>query len=374
MTRWATCVGVACLCLLVGAVICMGAAQRQVSDTEAVVIPFDFVSRFDGGKMGRKVGELFWARLRKRGRFIIPESMLDVRDTLASQGIRLRADMGPKDLQRIVQELFGGHIAIWGSVERVPGARYDVYDLEIWIVDYRPGQPRVVYHKKARTKTVSEIPHVYVPAALDALYGTKTPRRDRPVPVPQYSEGQLGPNLVRGSFESGGRHPAGWDPLPKHVLWLRHTDGSGRFIRFDIPEPVAATSGVLYYSELFPVKEGQKYWFRVRWRSFGPTPKVFVKCYDALPTRFTTRRNERRLRVPGIPSDYELREVYRAQMNLKGPKGRWNVHVEEFTPRHSKYHPRWGRVMLYGYWPKGKLDWDDVEVRVVLSEEASTSR
>ncbi len=348
-------------------------AVAQVSDTEAVVIPFDFVSTFDDGKMGRKLAEMFWQKLSRRGRFIVPETVQDVRDFCRSNGIAVTVDTPLEKVRVIVQRDFAAHIAIWGQIERAPGARYDIYDLEIFIVDFRHDPPRVVYHKKARTRSVSEIPHVYVREALDALYGTSTPRPDRPRPVPQYSSKQLGPNLVRGDFESGRKHPSGWDPLPAHVSWTWE-EGSrrNRIIRFDIPKPVAATMGVLYYSAYFRVEPGKKYLLRVRWRSTGTAAKVFVKCYDTLKTRFRERRRPDPVGVNA--SDEELREVYRLQANLKGEPNRWHVHVEEFTPKHSKFRPRWARVMLYAYWPPGTVEWDDVEIREVLAEPGASLR
>ena len=29
----------------------------------------------------------------------------------------------------------------------------------------------------------------------------------------------------------------------------------------------------------------------------------------------------------------------------------WNVHCQDFTPKHTQYVPQWGRVMLYAYHP-----------------------
>ena len=66
----------------------------------------------------------------------------------------------------------------------------------------------------------------------------------------------------------------------------------------------------------------------------------------------------------------EKREVYRSQQNLTGSSGVWNVHTEDFTPQHTQYTPRWGRVMLYAYWPAGTVEWDDVVVKQVAPAPA----
>ena len=60
--------------------------------------------------------------------------------------------------------------------------------------------------------------------------------------------------------------------------------------------------------------------------------------------------------------------MYRSQQNLKGDHGEWHVHTEDFTPAHPKFTPRWGRVMLYAYWPAGTVEWDDIEVRRLIIE------
>ena len=87
----------------------------------------------------------------------------------------------------------------------------------------------------------------------------------------------------------------------------------------------------------------------------------------------------------------QWREVYRSQQNLMpktadpydpletslqdAPAARrrtsgaiaaaWHVHTEQFTPRHTHFTPRRGRVMLYAYGSAGIVDWDDVVVKQI---------
>jgi hypothetical protein len=114
---------------------------------------------------------------------------------------------------------------------------------------------------------------------------------------------------------------------------------------------------VLYYSDYFPVEEGATYRFQCRWRTTGSAAKVFIKCYDELPGKFQA----------GDPpaNSSQRREVYRSQQNLTGPPKTWNVQTEDFTPKHTQFSPKWGRVMLYAYWPAGAVDWDDVIVKQI---------
>ena len=140
-----------------------------------VVIPFDFVSKFDDGRYGQMVGDMVWKKLQREGGFVLPESMLDVRDTVASNKIELAPDTPLAKVQKIVRDDFGADIAIWGSVERVPGNEWDVYDLKIRCVDFSTPKPTVIYQVDARTKAVSEIPHLYVKA--DARQALRPPAR-----------------------------------------------------------------------------------------------------------------------------------------------------------------------------------------------------
>jgi hypothetical protein len=163
-------------------------------------------------------------------------------------------------------------------------------------------------------------------------------------------------NLVQGDFQHGKDGvPDGWDRvagqrrerLGGQVRWAAEQgNAANRLIRFTLDKQLAENEGVLYYSDYFPVVANAKYRFKCRWRSDGPAVKVFVKCYAEVP-------------------DSGRREVYRSQQNLKGPADKWNVHEEEFTPKHSKHYPRWGRVMLYAYLKPGTVEFDDVEVRLV---------
>ena len=110
--------------------------------------------------------------------------------------------------------------------------------------------------------------------------------------------------------------------------------------------------------------------------SNGPTVIVFVKCYAEVPGPYEAESPGGHRpsgppapgKPPGayIPEMGQRREVYRSQQNPKGPKNVWNTHTEGFTPRHTRFTPRWGRVMLYAYVGAGVVEFDDVVVKQVL--------
>lgn len=337
---------------------CVAEPPASGAELQRVVIPFDFQSKFDDGRYGKLVGDMIWKKLEREGGFVIPESMLDVRDWAERTKKTLSPATPLDELQRIVCDEFGAQVAIWGSVERVPGNAVDVYDFEIRVADFSPEKPRLIFEKKGRTQTVSEIPHVYVKEALDKLYSRSPPAPSAP-DLTLDERWRTGKNLVQGDFERGEPAPAGWDRPSANVKLARapnDLNANNRAIRFTFGEDVAGTTGVLYYSDFFPVEAGALYRFQVRWRSTGSAVKVFIKCYDEFSQLYKGEKS---------PSSSQKREVYRSQQNLQGTARQWNVHTEDFTPKHTQFTPRWGRVMLYAYWPAGSVEFDDVIVKQI---------
>ncbi|MGQ9503978.1 MAG: hypothetical protein ACUVQG_11295 [Thermogutta sp.] len=368
---------------------------------QKVVIPFDFESRFDNGRYGQMVGDMIWQKLHREGGFVIPDSMADVRDFCSMNQIRLSADSTLEEVRKIVKNDFDADIGIWGSVERAPGFSGEVYAIVIKCVDFSSSaEPKVIYEKSARTNSVSEIPHLYVQEMLNALY-----ERQPGVAAPQNplaeENWQKNPNLILGGdFEKAIRGiPVGWEdrggqerePLGRLVAWVVDpTDPSNHVIRFAFDQGVGDSTGVMYYSLPFQVQEGATYRFQCRWRSDGPAVKVFIKCYAEMPSEYRLEQT-----VPGIlprdatsapsaaqragsssrsgtanrggyPDWSQMRECYRSQQNLKGPLNTWNIHTEDFTPRHTQYTPTWGRVMLYAYLGAGTVEFDDVVIKMII--------
>ena len=374
--------------------VCLAATASAAE--EKVVIPFDFVSKFDDGRYGQKVGELIWKKLDRLQGFEIPKTMLDTRDFCKRHNLHPSPELPLEKMQQIVRDDFAAHIGIFGSVERVPGHEWDVYQLVIKCVDFSGGTPRIIYRCDARTKVVSEIPHVYVKQMLDALYG-RTPPRPPPVDLLAEKNWKKNPNLVAGDFERGaGGVPVGWDAhweagevsqrerLGRTVQWLTEAGNpTNHMIRFTLHKSLGDTTGVAYYGDFFPVDENARYRFQCRWRSTGPAVKVFVKGYAeqrdehaAYPARgIKESQSSRKGAVAAGGPGYVRRQVYRSQQDLKGPKNTWNTHTQDFTPKHSKVAPRWGRVMLYAYVGAGVVEFDDVVVKQIgrYNEDGSPS-
>jgi len=357
----------------------IGVAHAQ--EKQRVVVPFDFVSKFDNGRYGEMVGDLVAKKLEREGRFSVPE-MSDVRDLCSTNNIKLAPDTPLDKVKEVVRGTFDADIAIWGSIERV---ELEIYDLVIKCVDFTGGpEPKVIYEKTARTSSAGEISHLYVKAMLAKLYERE---EQGPKPADQLAEANWAknPNRVKGGdFERGsGGVPLGWEsragqqrePLGREVSWIPEVGNTkNHVIRFTLDRAVAEGTGGMYYRDFFPVTEGATYRFQVRYRTNGPSPKVFIKCYDEMGSEYKdntlTEARGNTKKASGqkayVPEEGQRREVYRSQQNLKGGKNVWNVQTEDFTPKHTKYSPKWGRVMLYAYLSPGVIEWDDVVIKEII--------
>jgi hypothetical protein len=359
-------------------------AYTQSPSEAKVVIPFDFVSKWDNGRYGQMVGEIIWKKLDRQKGFVIPESVQDIRDLCSTNNVKIAPDTPLERVKEVVRKDFDAQIGIWGSVERAPGSDGEIYDLTIRCVDFSEPEPKVIYEKtNVRTNSVSEIPDLYVKEMLDKLYN-RQPGAPPSIDPGAEERWKTGPNLVVGDFEKGARGvPKGWEPvagqkrepLGNLVKWTTEAGSSqNRVIRFTFPASVGDDTGVLYYSDWFPVQEGATYRFQCRWRSNGPMVKVFIKCYDVMSSEYREEKTtvgsaDRPDPVTGSlnSSGDQRRAPYRSQQNLKGPKNIWNTQTQDFTPKHSRFSPKWGKVMLYAYLGGGAVEFDDIVLKQIAA-------
>ena len=343
-----------------------------LSAEQKVVIPFDFESKFDDGRYGKIVGNMIWKKLDRDKKFIIPETMLDVRSTAEMISFYPNPDTKTSEMEKVVKDTFDAQIAIWGKMERVPGHQWEVYDFSLKCVDFSTKPPKTIYEvDDARTESVSEVPDLYVREMFMKLYGlVPDEKKTDPIAEKNWKEN---PNLLAdGTFEKmDDGIPVGWseragqlrEPFGKMVeRTLDSEKPSNHVVKFTLDTPTAEGYGLMYYSNPFPVEEGATYRFQCRFKSSGPAVKVFIKCSDVIDSKFnptTTGWQE------GFEEKFgsQTREVYRSQQNLSGPKDKWNTHTEDFTPQHTRYSPKFGRIMLYAYIVPGTVEFDDVVVK-----------
>lgn len=191
--------------------------------------------------------------------------------------------------------------------------------------------------------------------------------------------------LVRnGGFEEAseqGDRPAFWDlPDGLGVQWIDAAeDERGKVIRIDtrVSErdmverwkavgldkwvfekpaagPVAATYGLSYYSDAFPVEKDRAY--RVSFDFAGPSggAKVWVRGYGMFRG--------------------EMRRRYETFVNCRAKRSGWTRFSQVFHP--TKHRPEVSemRVMLYAYWPPGEYRFDNVTVEPISDEEYEAGR
>ena len=129
----------------------------------------------------------------------------------------------------------------------------------------------------------------------------------------------------------------------------------------------------MYYSDYFPIEEGARHTVSMPLADDGPEVKVFIKCYDELSGPYRIGVGEERM---SPKNRIDLARIntppkHRAAKSIEASKTsraaeHWNIHTEDFTPKHAKYSPKWGHVMLYAYQGAGQVDFDDVVVKQIV--------
>jgi len=311
-------------------------------------LPLTVTSEEEG--LGKKVQYMLRAKAKRLGAVVYdPHS---VRDVLAGRTVSLRTP--PADLARLAHDPFRADVAIVGHVAgREP---YEVRLLAVYADDpVHPG----VFRRTYRAANHHLIPVEMAKAVYDIL-GLARPEdplrmlREDPEIARRWEEA---PNLVANpGFEQAdadGRGPAHWqDPEPQ-MAWTANPDGPGKVLKYDMNAGTAGSYGLDFYSDFIAIEAGAAYRFSCRYKTLGPTPKVFLKGYHAFPAQH------------GYAA--QRRETYRRQVHPKGGKGQWHTVTADFIPEATKpeHSPTCLKVDLYAYWPAGVIYWDDVVLKKV---------
>ena len=364
------------------------------------VVMFDFESLWDadqGSRYGQIMGNMFWMKINREKGFIIPASMIDVRSLCATLNIRPNPDTPLDVMREIVTKTFNADIGIWGKIERVDREVMEIYDFWMKVVDFSGDSPRTIYQvDRTRTDAVAEITGIYVRHAMEKLYNKQARTAAENAQIEENWKNN--PNLiVGGDFERVQNGvPLGWEarcaqhrePIGRLVKVVRDPDNAGNhYLHTVFDAEIAEGFGLMYYSKPFPVEEGATYRLEYRYRlAKGVNCIVFVKCYDVIDTSFRPTANSLQ---EGFTDriGQQTREVYRNQQNhmqypIGAPPnekeianaGRWVQHSEEFTPRHTRFSPKLGRVMLYGYHTAGTIDYDDFVLKKIKEADPAELR
>lgn len=308
--------------------IVAGVRAATLQPEKPVLVVFDFESAHDRGRIGRKVTEMFRGHAFRRGAFITIDPATFEEMLAEAGGAKVTLATDPATVSKLTQELFGGHIAIWGRVERLAADNYRVH---VRILDRRK-DPAALVVDKAVSSTLHGMFYT-VDDALDALLGTKRPeKRD----IYKDLSWRRRTNLVKnGNFEQGDATPLAWERVDGLcTFWVKNPDGQGKCAMMDThvlqtqyekwltvfnlgasarsaPKPirpklpaygaVGGGIGAHLYSDPVPIKQGMAYRVDLDFRSRGGTTKVFVKGYAPFYRK---------------DGSVDHREVYRAQIEL----------------------------------------------------------
>jgi len=144
-----------------------------------------------------------------------------------------------------------------------------------------------------------------------------------------------------------------WQPVEKEMAWARNPDGPGKVLKFEMTPGTAAGYGLDYYSDWIRIEPGAVYRFSCRYKSLGPTVKIFLKGYHSFPA------------ADGYPA--QRREAYRRQVHPSGETDRWHEVVADFIPEATRpeHAPTFLKVDLFACYPAGVVYWDDVVLKKV---------
>jgi len=348
--------GLAALVLMAAAVFVHAAAGPPQEAQGAALLTLPVTS--DEAGLGEKVEFMLRAKAKRLGAVVYDPA--SVTEALAGQAVSLATP--PDDLARLARDRFQASIAVVGHV-----AGAEPYTVTLMAVYADDPASAGVFRREYRAANHHLIAVEMAKAVYDIL-GLPQPEdplrmlREDPAVEARWHEA---PNLVaNGGFEEpapGGRGPAHWQDVEKQMAWVANPDGPGKVLKYDMDRATAASYGLDFYSDWIAIEAGATYRFACRYKTLGPTPKIFLKGYHLFPAQ------------DGYPA--QRRETYRRQVHPTGGKGAWHTVTADFvpeatTPDHTPTHLK---VDLYAYWPKGVIFWDDVVLKKVRDAPAANA-
>jgi hypothetical protein len=308
----------------------------------------------DEGNLGEQVGQMLRFKAKRLGAVVFDQS--SVAEALG--GTPVSADVAPAKLADLARQKFKADIAVTGRVKGT--GPYEVRLVAVHTDD--PKSPR------AFDRTYACSHHQIIPLEMaKAVYDILGLARPKDPLRMLQDDGDVQrrwrdrPNLVRNpGFEQAdgtGKNPAAWQTLEDQMAWAPDPDGAGKVLKYDMNQATAESYGLDYYSDFIDIEPGATYRFSCRYKSLGPTPKVFLKGY------FFWKG------TGGSPDQW--RESYRRQVHPVGEGGKWNAVTADFVPdalkpdKFPEQRPTRLKVDLYAYYPAGVIFWDDIVLKKV---------
>jgi len=331
------------------------AAEKPTTQAPAKVgsiVVFPITSQEEG--LGKQVGEMLRAKAKRLGATTFDPS--SVTDALAGETVT--PDTPPAKLAALVKDKFQAEVGVTGHVKGQSPGPYEVRLVAVYPAD--KGPPRVIENLYACD--YHQIIPLEMARAVRDLLGLPPAADPNALDPDAEKRWKDGPNLVRNpGFEvpnADKTGPADWQDVGKIktggvVSWVPNPDGPGKVVKFDLDEDTAENYGVAWYGDWIALEAGATYRFSCRYKSMGPTPKIFLKGYHAFDATDL--------------SPAQRREVYRRQVHPGGPGGQWNTVVADFVPSvfNKGQVPTFLKVDLYAYYPAGIIYWDDIVLKKV---------
>ena len=355
------------------------------------VVMFDFESLWDAdqeSRYGQIMGNMFWMKINRENKikqeFVIPDSMISVRNVCATEGIRPNPDTPLDKMKEVVTKTFNSDIGIWGKIERVDRDVLEIYDFWMKVVDFSFDPPKIIYQvDKNRTEAVAEVTGIHVRRSMEKLYDKQARTKEENAQIE--ANWEKNPNLVvGGDFERVQNGvPVGWEthcaqhrePIGRLVKRIVDPENpKNHILHTEFDADIGDGFGLMYYSKPFPIEETATYRLQIRFKRMGVRPILFVKCSDTIDTVFRPTSGALREGFTDRAGQ-QTREVYRSQQMLYHyPDNQWITHTEDFTPRHTRFSPKYARIMLYGYLGAGAIQYDDVIVKKIKEPDAAELR
>jgi hypothetical protein len=365
---------------LVPALGLRGAESPKADAPPPVLAIFPFTSP-DGGEAGRTFADRL--RLRARRLDLVLVDPMSLKDAMSGAAMPT-LHTPPTAVAVILRERLAADLGLWGEVRPHGGG----LRIEARGLDLRGGAMETL----AETLAADQPQHLN--PVQDRLLERLTGRRKKPVaeaaPEADAAAPTRGPNLVaNGGFESGAKHPDGWDRLDGLTTFRVASESpTGKCLKMDTdvyhnqwvewraewkagaePEAappktptagpkydtVAGLYGVEFVSAPIPVKPGRAYKVEADYRARTTDfffPKMFIRGYGD---------------VGG-----EKRVVYDAYLALRSltKTAEWKHNVRTIRiPTAAPAPVEFVRIKLYAYWPPGVYYFDNVSMKELAGDK-----
>jgi len=392
--------------LFLGAPSASGVDPFVAPEKRPVLVAFDFESAFDGGILGRRVGEMFRGRAMRAHVFTSIDSV-SFREIIDANEAKVGHAATPAEVIALAHRLYQAQFAIWGKVER---RGRDTYLLSVRIARLANGKAKLLIEETYTCRGIHDVP-VKVDLPFLALRGLEQAKRPDLLANTNWKQR---PNLVvNPGFETGGITPAKWEPVNGLTsFWVKGESPAGRCIMFDTDvdgdqakewekrfaggapasaaprkkptkppkyDTVGGTFGAHVYSDWIPIKQGVTYRVDVDVRGPHGNAKVFVKGYAEFEggefAGGATAFGKVGLTRLGKA---QRREIYRAPLHLHmyGEPDQWEHHAKVFHPTqplvllgiHSPFDGRKSGGRLHA------LIREAIEKRDIILDDAAQTR